>query len=111
MFKKTCFLCGAKEDILYKGECSKCFKETNPPIVELKPINLQYCNTCKKIHYNNQLLTQEELEKRLPQIVEKNLIIEKNYTLKELNITNFEIVGEKVSFDIETDFDLKTQSD
>ncbi|MFW6285944.1 MAG: NMD3-related protein [Nanoarchaeota archaeon] len=110
MLKKTCFLCGAKEDILYKGKCPKCFKDTNPPIIELKPINLQYCNVCRKINYNNQFLTQEELEKRLSSIVKKHLFIDNAYILKDLKIRNFEISGQKVSFDIETDFDLKTYS-
>ena len=107
MFKKTCYLCGKKEDELFDGKCIKCYKKENPPIVDIKPINLKFCNFCKRIHYNNQLLTVEELQDKLETIVRKNLTIDENYELKDLKIKNFEIKGEKVSFDIQTDCKIK----
>jgi NMD protein affecting ribosome stability and mRNA decay len=106
MFKKTCYICGKKKDTLYEGKCKNCYKQEKPPIAQIKPINLKFCNFCKKIHYNNQLLTKEELEQKLPEIVKKNLTIEDNYKLEDIKIKNFEIEGEKVSFDIETNCKL-----
>lgn len=107
MFKKTCYECGAKVDVLYEGKCENCYSETSPPIAEIKPLNLKYCNSCKKIHYNNLLLTKKEIEERLPNIVKKNLVIDENYKLKKLEINNFEIEGPKVIFDVNVDCELK----
>jgi len=74
-FKKTCFECGSKVNKLYNGVCIECFKETNPPVMEIKPLNIKICNMCKKIHYNNQLLEVEEFEKLLPSIMKKRIIL------------------------------------
>lgn len=106
MFKKTCFNCGNKVDLVYNGLCEDCFKKQNPPIQEIKPINIKYCNVCKKLIYNNQYYSQEEIEEKIEEIVNKNLILNEGYKLKELNITNFEINGGKVSFDVEVDAKL-----
>jgi NMD protein affecting ribosome stability and mRNA decay len=107
MFKKTCYECGIKIDKLYEGKCKDCFKKEFPPITNIKPINLKFCNGCLKLNYNNQFLDKKEIERRLPEIVKKNLIINKHYKLNKLNIKNFEINGEKVSFNIEVDCELK----
>lgn len=106
-FLKTCFECGAKVEKLYDGICEICFKEHYPPIKELKPINLKVCNSCKKVHYNNQLLTIEELYELVPGIVNKRLTLHPQYELKDLKIENFEIDGHKVTFDVEVDCELK----
>lgn len=107
MFKKTCFLCGAKVDELYDSKCEDCFKEENPPIKELKPINVKYCNSCKRLHYNNLLLSRKEFEERLPLIVKKNLVLNDHYKLNKIEIDDFEIQGENVSFNLEIDAKLK----
>lgn len=107
MFKKTCYECGNKIDVLYEGKCEKCFTSENPPISEIKPLNIKYCNHCKKINYNNQYYEPVEFVERIVDLIKKNIIINQNYTLKELKIENFEIIGEKVAFDIEVDCDLK----
>lgn len=106
MFKKTCFDCGAKVDTIYEGLCEDCFKEQNPPIAEVKPINLKYCNSCKKLFYNNQLYERDEIEEKLPEIAQKNIIMNKHYKLNSVKIQNFEIDKAKVNFDIEIDCDL-----
>jgi NMD protein affecting ribosome stability and mRNA decay len=107
MFKKTCYECGAKVDILFEGKCEKCYNEESPPIKEIKPLNMKYCNSCKKIHYNNQLLTIDEIKKRIKDIVKKHLVINENYKLNKLEINNFEIEGSKVIFDVKVDCDLE----
>ncbi|MCA9496792.1 MAG: hypothetical protein KC589_07635 [Nanoarchaeota archaeon] len=105
-FKKTCFLCGAKEDKLYEGKCEDCFLEEKPPIKEIKPINLKICNMCKKIHYNNATLTIDDLEKIFPSVVKKNLILNSGFKLNELKIKEFSIDSNKLSFEVEVDCDL-----
>ncbi|MDA3855569.1 MAG: NMD3-related protein [Candidatus Woesearchaeota archaeon] len=107
MFKKTCYECGAKVDTLFEGLCSKCISEDSPPIQEITPLNLKYCNSCKKININNQLITREELERRLPDIIKRNIKINKNYTLENLEIKNFGIEGAKISFDVGVNCKLK----
>lgn len=107
MFKKTCYECGAKVDTLFEGLCNKCISEDSPPIQEIKPLNLKYCNSCKKININNQLITKEELIKRLPDIVKRNIKINKNYKLENLEIKNFNIEGDKITFDVGVNCELK----
>lgn len=106
MFKKTCFDCGAKVDIVYEGLCENCYKEQNPPIKEIKPINMKYCNKCKKIVYSNQYYTKDEIKEKINDIVKKNLIINDGYILNEIKVLNFKVEGSKVSFDVEIDSDL-----
>ena len=106
-FLKTCYVCGEKVEKLWNGKCEACFKEEHPPIVEIKPINSKYCNSCKKIHYQNQLISLEELIERLPDIVSKNLVIDEHYVLNDLKIDDLEIKGENVSFEVKVDCSLK----
>lgn len=106
MFKKTCFDCGAKVDIVYEGLCEHCFKEQKPPIKEIKPINIKYCNGCKKLVYNNQYYTRKEIDEKIHDIVKKHITINEGYILNELKILDFKIDGSKVSFDVEVDSDL-----
>ena len=106
-FLKTCYECGAREEKLYDGKCEDCFKKACPPIEEVKPINIKYCNTCKKIHYQNQLITREELIERLPDIARRNTVIDKHYSLNYIELENVEIKGDEVSFDITAHCSLK----
>lgn len=105
--KKICYSCGSKVIILYDGICEKCLKEQVPPIQEIKPINLKICNSCKKIHYNNQLLLLEEVKEMLPSIVEKRLVLAKEYKLEKLKINNFETSGNKIIFDVDVKCSIK----
>jgi len=106
VFKKTCFECGAKVDILFQSKCEDCFVRDNPPIKEIKPISLKICNMCGKIHYKNGLFTLEEIENMIEMITEKNMVLNENYKLNNLFVNNFELNGNKISFDIEADCDL-----
>ena len=106
MFKKTCFNCGNKVDKIYNGLCEECFKTDNPPIKEIKPINIKYCNSCKKLAYSNQYYTQKEIEEKINDIVKKHTVLNDNYVLNSLEVTNFNIDGAKVNFDVEIDCDL-----
>lgn len=107
MFKKTCFECGAKVDKVYDSICIKCFRGNFPPIKEVKPINFKICNTSKKIAYKNYFYEAEDLEKILPDIVKKYVIMNEKYKLKDLNIHDFEIDGHKIKFDIEVDAEFE----
>lgn len=107
MFKKTCFSCGAKVDILFEGICEECVKEQYPPIYEIKPINLKICNVTKRISYNNYYHDFEELKKILPDITKKHVILNPQYELKELKLDNIELNGNKIGFDLEVDCELK----
>ena len=107
MFKKTCFECGSKVDKIYDGLCEICFKHINPPIKEIKQLNIKYCNGCKRLIYNNQMYEREELEARIEEIVSKNLIINEHYQLQKIKIKKFNIEKATVSFDIEVDCKLK----
>ncbi len=100
IFKKTCCKCGAKEDYLIESICTKCYSIENPPIKEIKPPNLKICNMCQKIHYQSGLFSIYEIESMMPNIVKKNISLNKNYNLEEINIENFEINGHKLMFDI-----------
>ena len=106
-FKKSCFECGAKVSLVYDGKCEACFKASNPPIVEVKPINVKYCNICKKLNYNNSFFKRDEFEKRLPFIIKKNIVLDKQYKLNEIITNNLKFDNDRVSFDIEVDCDLK----
>ncbi len=105
-FKKTCFECGKKVDNLYDGKCEDCFKDNNPPVKEIKPLNLKICNMCKKIHYNNQLLTLDEIEELLPTTMKKRIILNEGYKLKEIEIEDFEQIGNKIVFNLKVDCDF-----
>jgi len=106
-FKKTCFECGSKVDKLYNGVCIDCFQEENPPIKEIKQLNVKICNMCKKIHHNNQLLKVEDFEKLLENIMKKKVILNKGYTLKELKISDFEVVRNKICFNLKVNTNLE----
>ena len=107
LFKKTCFDCGSKVDDLYDGRCEDCLKQEFPPIKELKQINFKFCNSTKKVCYNNYFYEREKIEEMLPDIVRKNLVLNDHYDLNELFIENFRIEGHKVSFDVGVDASIK----
>jgi len=106
-FKKTCFKCGIKTEKLYNNLCEKCFKKEFPPIKEIKPINIRYCNMCFKLYIGNSIVEKEEFIERLPYLVKKNLILNEKYKLNKLFIEDLEIKGNKISFEIIVDCDLK----
>lgn len=107
VFKKTCFECGAKVDILYENKCEDCFTTLNPPIEEVKPITLKVDNKSKEISYNSHFYPPEEIEKMLPNIMKKRVVINPLYTLNKVWIEDFKIKGSKVIFDVCVDCDLK----
>jgi len=107
MFKKTCFVCGEKVDKVYHSKCENCFREEHPPIVEIKPINLKYCNQCKKVYYENHLMEISKVLETLNKVIHKYVVLDKNYILKDVKVSNFEIINSKVSFEIEVDSEFK----
>lgn len=106
-FKKTCFQCGSKVDKLYGSICKECLVKERPPICEIKPMNFKICNSCKKIHWNNQLLEVDEIETMLPNIAKKKVVLNSDYVLNNVIIENFEVVGNKLIFDVIVDCDFK----
>lgn len=105
-FMKRCFSCGEKVEKLHEGLCEVCNKEQNPPIKEIKPANMKYCNECCRVHYNNIMRTMEEIEEMLPNIMKSRVILNPGYKLNSLDIHNFKRKGNKLSFDVEVDCDL-----
>lgn len=106
MFKKVCYNCGAKVDSVHDGLCLKCFKKEEPPIKEIKPINLKYCNMCMKIHLNNSLYTFEQLGEVLPTVMKKRVVLNEGYKLNSLQIKDLQRQGNKILFDIVVDCDI-----
>lgn len=109
LFAKTCFECGKKQNILYEGRCDGCVVEQFPPIKEIKPMNFKIDNVTKQICYNNHYYDFSSLVELLPEIVEKHIVINEPYTIKELEILNPTVQGHKLVFDIEVDCDLKNE--
>ena len=107
LFKKTCYLCGEKDDKLYEGMCEKCLQEEVPPIYEIKPIAFKIDNVTKEICYNDSYYTFEEIVELLPNIVKNYVVINEPYILKELEVLNVELDGHTLSFDVEVDCDIK----
>lgn len=107
IFKKTCFSCGTKVDQVKEGLCEVCYRKENPPLKEIKPLNLKLCNMCGKIHYMNSLYTLDKIEIMLPSILEKNISLNKGYILKSVEIENFYLEGHNLEFEIilDTEFD------
>lgn len=103
IFKKSCYACGAETNRLIDGKCEDCYSQDHPPIREVKPLNLKICNQCGKIHYNNALHTPSEIEKMLPSIMEKRIVIEEGYEIEGIDIKDLEFEGNKVIFDVEVD--------
>jgi NMD protein affecting ribosome stability and mRNA decay len=106
-FKKTCFECGKKAEKLKENLCQDCFKEKISVIEEIKPINIKFCNMCKKIHYNNSLIELEEFKILLPNIVKKHLKINPNYKIEKIEIENFELDGVELDFDVKIISEIK----
>lgn len=101
MLYKICYVCGAKEKQLIEGRCEKCFKEEVPPVEEIKPLNLKICNSCGKVHFKNSLYTIDEIENILPDIIKENIVLSSPvYVIDEIEIENFNVKGNKISFDI-----------
>lgn len=105
-FLKRCFSCGSKVEIVYDGLCEVCYKEQNPPIKEIKPLNVKICNQCGKIHYNNALQTLEDFEDMMPNIMKNKIVLNDGYKFNSLEIKNFEKEGNKINFDVEVDCDF-----
>ncbi len=106
-FLKTCYSCGKKTNELYESMCEECYKLKYPPIKELKPLNLKMCNSCKKIHYDNQFLTIEEIENILPQIILKNIELNKSYIFKKIEVENFINEKNRINFDFNIEVELE----
>ena len=106
VFLKTCYNCGAKAKTLQNGMCENCFREETPPVKEIKELNLKICNSCKKIHYNNALMTQEEIAEILPQAMKKRVVMNEGYKLKDVKIDNLEFDKNKVLFDVRIESEL-----
>ena len=104
---KTCFTCGNKVEKVYSGKCEVCLKEQNPPIKEIKPIKGNICNMSSKIEFHNTYYEQDEFEEKLPFLIKKNIIIDENYSLKDLEIENFEVDGHILKFDVVVNCDVK----
>lgn len=107
MLLKTCFACGAKVKDLYESKCEECYKLSFPPIKELKPMTFKICNHTKRIWYNNVYHEPAYVQEMLPNWTKKNLILNDRYTLKKLDIENFEIKGHKLVFDVTVDCTLR----
>ena len=108
-FLKTCFECGAQVKKLYEGKCENCFKEENPPVKEVKQVTFKIDNVSKKICYNNHFYEQDQIEKMLPDIMKRRVIMNKNYVFKDLEIENFEIDGHKLIFDLVVESEFKDE--
>lgn len=107
VFKKTCFECGAKVDNLYQGKCENCILETQPPILEIKPVTFKIDNKSKDIFYGSSFFKQEKIKEMLPDIMKKRVIINDFYILNDLWIENFQIKGNRIIFDVCVDCALK----
>lgn len=107
LFKKTCFECGNKADMLYEGRCQDCVVELFPPIKDIKPMNFKIDNVSKEICYNNYYYTFEKLVPLLPSIAKKHIILNDQYVLEDIKILDPEVDGHKIIFDIEVSCDLK----
>jgi len=105
-FKKTCFTCGNKVDKLIESRCEECYREEFPAVKEIKPVNIRFCNTCKKIYINNNLIEKKEIEERLLPMIKKNIHLNNNYTLENVKLSNFKFKGSKIIFDTEIETEL-----
>lgn len=106
VFKKSCFECGKKVDEVKENLCLDCYKEINPPINDIKPINVKHCNMCGRIHYNNYFYEIDEFKDNLHHIMKKRITLNDGYKLNEVSIDEFEIVKSKVSFNLKVDCDF-----
>jgi NMD protein affecting ribosome stability and mRNA decay len=106
VFKKSCFECGKKVDVVKESLCLDCYKEQNPPIKEMKPMNMKYCNICGRIHYNNYFYPVEEFEEVLPNLLKKRIEFSDGYKLNSIKVDDFEVRGSKIGFDVEVDVDF-----
>lgn len=107
VFMKTCFECGNKVDFLVESKCEECFKLECPPIKELKPLNIKYCNSCKRLLYSHRYNEGKLLANDIYNLVKRNLVIDEHYVLNELKIVNLDIDFPNVKFEVEVDCDLK----
>lgn len=107
VFKKVCFSCGKKVDNLKDGMCIDCYKDSFPPIKDIKPLNIKICNQCSKIYLSHSLISLEEFKERLPFNMTKAISLNEGYVLKDLAIKNFKLNNSKISFDLEVDCDFK----
>jgi NMD protein affecting ribosome stability and mRNA decay len=106
VFKKSCFECGKKVDVVKNNLCFECYKEQNPPIKEMKAMNIKYCNICGRIHYNNYFYDVDEFEEVLPQLLKKRIEISEGYNLNSITVEDFEVRSSKIGFDVKVDVDF-----
>jgi NMD protein affecting ribosome stability and mRNA decay len=105
MIKKQCFICGKKTNEILEGKCKDCLKQKVPLIKELKKNKFFICNYSKKIGYKNSYYSKKEFLNILPKILKKNIILNKEYKLNNVEIENFEIDGHRLIFDTNIDYD------
>ena len=104
---KVCCVCSKKTQKLFFGFCSNCFCEKNSPVERIKEFNFKMCNSCKKIHYKESFYTKEEVEKLLPKWVLNYIVLNKFFSIKEVKVKDFEIIKNKINFNLEFDFKLE----
>ena len=107
VFKKQCFVCGKKDDVLYEQQCEDCFTQNYPPIKEIKPLSLKIDNITGDISYNNHYYSQDEFFLLLPKIMKKNIVLHPRYSLKQYAIEDIHIKGHRLFFDVVVECDLK----
>ncbi len=105
--KKTCYNCGKKVEKIKEGLCYDCFSKINPPLEDIKPINIKFCNGCKKLFFQNKYLEFDDFKKILEKNIEKYIKLNREYILKEVKIENLEYDKGKVSFDVTVETDIK----
>ena len=106
VFKKTCFECGKKVDEIKKNLCIDCYKQINPPIKEIKPLNVKLCTICERIHFNNHFFDVEEFEEHLPDVMKKKITLNEGYKLNKIKIKDLEIRGRQLEFNVQVDCDF-----
>jgi len=104
---RSCYNCGKKTDKLREGLCYSCFEKIHPPVEEIKPLNLKYCNSCKQIFFKNKYYEEEVFLKILRKEIKNYVVLNNNYVLKKVEIKNFIYEKGKISFDLEVYTDFK----
>ena len=94
-------------NITKESLCLDCYKQINPPVKEVKAMNIKYCNICGRIHYNNYFYGVDEFHENLPMLMKKRVEVNDGYRLNEIRIVDFEVSGSKIGFDVLVDVDFQ----